>query len=163
MRAHCPRDPKGRQFEVWPHTAAVQAMRNLLRQPVPAAQFRQRREISERCFGQRKPHDGFRRWTVGGLEGVKTQWALLCATLNLRVLYRRWQAGRGGERGRAAAAIAVLAGGSPKSFRGLRAGVGAGGRWVGRWTRSLVEPGEVRARYLRFHPLLSRACASGKF
>ena len=25
-----------------------------------------------------------------GLEGVKTQWSLLCATLNLRILYTRW-------------------------------------------------------------------------
>jgi transposase len=41
-----------------------------------------------------KQHDGFRRWTVWGLEGVRTQWALICATLNLRVLYQRWRAGR---------------------------------------------------------------------
>ena len=48
-------------------------------------------------FAQLKQHDGFRRWTVGGLEGVRTQWALLCATLNLRILYKRWQkAVRGG-------------------------------------------------------------------
>jgi hypothetical protein len=31
---------------------------------------------------------------VWGLEGVKTQWSLLCATLNLRVLYARWRANR---------------------------------------------------------------------
>jgi transposase len=102
VRAQCTRDPKGRQVEVWPHTTQVQAMRNLLRQPGPSAQFGQRGRIIERRFAQLKQHDGFRRWTVWGLEGVRTQWALLCATLNLRVLYRRWQAGRGGDRGRAA-------------------------------------------------------------
>ena len=53
---------------------------------------RQRSTIIEPRFGQIKQHEGFRRWTVWGLEGVKTQWSLLCATLNLRILYRRWRA-----------------------------------------------------------------------
>ena len=30
------------------------------------------------------------------MEAVKTQWSLLCATLNLRVLYKKWQARHGG-------------------------------------------------------------------
>ena len=45
----------------------------------------------ERRFGQIKQHDSFRRWTVWGLEAVRTQWSLLCTTLNLRVLYKRWR------------------------------------------------------------------------
>jgi transposase len=94
VRAHCTRDPKGRQIEVRPHTAVVQAMRQKLAEPLTRAQWRERSTIIEPRFGQIKQHDGFRRWTVGGLEGVKTQWALLCATLNLRVLYARWRAGR---------------------------------------------------------------------
>jgi len=69
-------------------------MHDLLRRPGPAAQFAQRGRIIERRFAQLKQHDGFRRWTVWGLDGVRTQWALLCATLNLRVLYRRWRHGR---------------------------------------------------------------------
>jgi len=40
-----------------------------------------------------RPDERVLRWTVRGLEGVKTQWSLLCATLNLRVLYGRWRAG----------------------------------------------------------------------
>jgi transposase len=94
MRGHCTRDPKGRQIEVRPHTAVVQAMRAKLAEPLTRAQWRKRSTIIEPRFGQLKQHDGFRRWTVWGLEGVKTQWALLCATLNLRVLYARWRASR---------------------------------------------------------------------
>jgi transposase len=92
VREHCTRDPKGRQIEVRPHTAVVQAMREALQEPLTRAQWRQRSTIIEPRFGQIKQHDGFRRWTVWGLEGVKTQWSLLCATLNLRVLCARWRA-----------------------------------------------------------------------
>ena len=92
VRAHCTRDPQGRQLEVRPHTAVVQTMRQALAEPLTRAQWRERSTIIEPRFGQIKQHDGFRRWTVWGLEGVKTQWSLLCATLNLRVLYARWGA-----------------------------------------------------------------------
>jgi transposase len=92
VRAECTRDPKGRQIEVRPHTAVVQAMRAALQEPWTRAQWRERSTIIEPRFGQIKQHDGFRRWTVWGLTGVKTQWSLLCATLNLRILYARWRA-----------------------------------------------------------------------
>jgi hypothetical protein len=58
---------------------------------------------------QIKQQEGFRRWTVWGLEAVRTPWSLVCATLNLRILHRRWRAGDGG---RATAAAALLALGS---------------------------------------------------
>jgi transposase len=96
VRGECTRDPKGRQIEVWPHTATVQTMRARLRQETFYEQWSQRCEIIERRFGQIKQHDGFRRWTVWGLESVRTQWSLLCATLNLRVLYERWRQRQGG-------------------------------------------------------------------
>jgi transposase len=91
VRGQCTQDRKGRQIEVWPHTPAVQAMRQRLQEPGPARQYGQRCQIIERVFGQVKQHDGFRRWTVWGLEKVRTQWALVCTTLNLRVLYQRWR------------------------------------------------------------------------
>ena len=110
VRRDCTRDPKGRQIEVWPHTPVRQAMRERLSQPAVYARWSQRCEIIERRFGQIKEHDGFRRWTVWGLESVRTQWSLLCATLNLRVLYRRWRSGRADDRGSALGARAMSAG-----------------------------------------------------
>ena len=98
VRAQCTRDPKGRQIEVWPHREEVQAMRRLLQDPDLQSLWKQRARIIEPRFGQIKQHDGFRRWTVLGLEGVKTQWTMVCAALNLRILYRHWQAGRGPEK-----------------------------------------------------------------
>lgn len=94
VRHLCTRDPKGRQIEVWPHHTQVQLMRERLEQPALQQQWRQRSQIIEPRFAQLKQHDGFRRWTVWGLESVRAQWALLCATLNLRILYRRWRAGQ---------------------------------------------------------------------
>jgi transposase len=94
VRGQCTRDPKGRQIEIWPHTAVVQAMRQRLADPLVREQWQRRSSIIEPRFAQIKAHDGFRRWTVRGLENVRTQWALLCATLNLRVLYRPWRACR---------------------------------------------------------------------
>lgn len=91
VRAQCTRDPKGRQIEVWPHTPVVQQMRERLQDPKQQERWRRRGQIIERPFAQIKQHDGFRRWTVRGWEGVRTQWAMICTTLNLRVLHRRWR------------------------------------------------------------------------
>ena len=93
VRAHCTRDPKGRQIEIWPHRKHTEAMRKLLAQPGWQTLWQQRSQIVEPRFGQLKEHDGFRRWTVWGLAAVQAQWHLLCTTLNLRVLYRRWKQG----------------------------------------------------------------------
>lgn len=108
VRAVCTSDKKGRQVEVWPHTPAVQTMRARLALPAVAARWQRRGEIIERRFGQIKQHDGFRRWTVWGLENVRTQWSLLCATLNLRVLYGRWRSDRQGS-----AAVGLRLAGQP--------------------------------------------------
>jgi transposase len=129
VRAHCTRDPKGRQLEVWPHTPVVQAMRQLLRQPAMAATYARRQAIIEPRFGQLKQHDGFRRWTVWGLENVRTQWSLLCATLNLRILYRRWRARRGDGRASADAALRVWA------VAAARAGARELWQRIGPWIR----------------------------
>jgi len=108
VRAYCTRDPKGRQIEVWPHRAEVQAMRKRLQEPVEQAQWQCRSQIIEPRFAQIKQHEGFRRWTVWGLEGVRTQWSLLCATLNLRVLYKRWRARTSPQLLRASAAVGPM-------------------------------------------------------
>lgn len=91
VRAQCTRDPKGRHLDVHPHTPVVQALRARLRDPVEQARYRRRAGIAEPCFARIKQHDGFRRFTVWGLEAVRTQWAVICATANLRVLYARWK------------------------------------------------------------------------
>ena len=136
VRGQCTQDPKGRQIEVWPHTAVVQAMRQRLQQPGPANQFAQRCHIIEPVFSQIKQHDGFRRWTVWGLEKVRTQWALLCTTLNLRVLYRRWRALGQGQGPAAAQGVRLVGSTNQKAWGPLNPGIGQG--VVGRLGLNLV-------------------------
>lgn len=90
VRSECTQDFQGRLIDIWPHTIAAQSMRQRFKDPVIREKWKQRGRIVELCFARLKQHDGFRRWTMRGLEGVKTQWSMLCATLNLRILYRSW-------------------------------------------------------------------------
>ena len=108
VKAQCTQDPKGRRIEVRPHTAVVQAMRQRLAQPAGRSLYEQRGRIIEPRFGQAKHHDNLRRWTVRGLENVRTQWAMWCASWNLRVLWKRWQRGNGPQPGAAGGRVEVL-------------------------------------------------------
>lgn len=118
VRHLCSKDPKGRQIQVWSHTPLVQAMRERLQNPHEAQLYAKRMVIVEPRFAQLKEHDGFRRWTVWGLESVQAQWAMLCATLNLRVLYRRWRMSH------------RPAGSTAAALRAVRLGRPAWARWA---------------------------------
>jgi transposase len=85
------KDKKGRRvIEIWPHTAAVQEMRERLKGAEAQERLSKRGRIVEKHFANVKQHEGFRRWTVRGFENVRTQWALLNLTSNLRVLAKNW-------------------------------------------------------------------------
>lgn len=91
--AHLCQDKRGRRIvEIWPHTPATQAMRQRLRQAGARETLAKRSRIIEKHFGHLKQHDGFRRWTVRGMDNVRTQWAMLNLTMNLRVLAKHWSA-----------------------------------------------------------------------
>jgi transposase len=91
VRAQCTKDQRRRRFvEIWTHTSAVQQMRARIQEPKAALQLRKRTQIIERIFGHIKQHEGWRRWTVRGLEAVNTQWALVCCAFNLRILHQQW-------------------------------------------------------------------------
>lgn len=52
-----------------------------------------RKEIVEHAFGIIKTIQGFSRFTVRGLPGVRAQWALACSAYNLKKLHRMTLAG----------------------------------------------------------------------
>jgi len=92
--ALCSRRQDGRRIEVSPQRAAVMRQREKRRDPAQQALLRQRKAIVEPVFATIKQAMGFRRWTVRGLENVRTQWALLCAAFNLKKMYKHWAAGQ---------------------------------------------------------------------
>lgn len=94
IRWECSSNKRGRTILRGEHTAVVS--RQLKKQKlVPNREILQSRKwIVEPVFGQIKENMGFRRWTVRGIENVRTQWSLICTAFNLKKLYKHWLTGR---------------------------------------------------------------------
>ena len=92
VRRQCHAGKGGRRIERSVH-AAVNAQLAQQWEPATRALLRQRAVIIEGVFGIIKRGLGFRRFTMPGLEGAATQWALICTAFNLRKLYAHWRAG----------------------------------------------------------------------
>ena len=91
VRELCGAGKKGRRIEISPQRAARDRQREKRKDPAMKALLRRRKAIIEPVFATIKQAMGFRRWTVRGLENVRTQWALLCTALNLKKLYQYWR------------------------------------------------------------------------
>lgn len=89
-RSHCSSNKRGRTIEISPYHRAVVRQREKRQDPANKKLLRARKTIIEPVFGWIKENLVFRRWTVRGLENVKTQWSLLCTTINLKKLYNYW-------------------------------------------------------------------------
>jgi transposase len=89
-RSQCSSSKGGRIIEITPYHQAVVRQREKRQDPANRELLKARKAIIEPVFGWIKRNLTFRRWTVRGLENVKTQWSLLCTTINLKKLYRHW-------------------------------------------------------------------------
>jgi transposase len=67
---------------------AKQAMEHKLRTQEGRAIYTMRKAIVEPVFGQIKEVRGFRRFSLRGLDNVRAEWKLVCATNNLLKLFR---------------------------------------------------------------------------
>ena len=94
VRDDCSRNRQGRLIEISPYDAAVERQRAKLQDPEKQNLLKRRKVIVEPAFGVIKQVEGFRRWTVRGLEQVRTQWALVCTAFNLKKMYKLWMAGK---------------------------------------------------------------------
>jgi hypothetical protein len=94
VRAQCTKEKKGRAIKRL--TTEDAFLRQVERQKPVEKQilFSLRKEIVEHLFGIVKWVDGFRRFTVRGLEGARAQWALACLAVNLRKLLPAMREGR---------------------------------------------------------------------
>ena len=113
-RAECTRDRHGRLIEIGPHHGAVERQRQKQTQEGKRQLLKKRKGIVEPVFGTIKQVMGFRRYTVRGLEKVRTQWSLVCTAFNLRKLHTLWSQGKLHLRRRA---LTSSASASPGDFR----------------------------------------------
>jgi hypothetical protein len=96
VRTQCSKDPRGRKVRRPPHEEARERQAKKQQDPRMAILLGLRKEIVEHLFGIVKTIDGFRRFTVRGLEKVNAQWALVCMGVNLRKLFAlaTWKNGK---------------------------------------------------------------------
>lgn len=78
--------------EIGPHYQAMERQRQ--KRQAKKDVLSRRQAIVEPVMAWVKWHLDFRRWTMRGLENVRTQWALLCTIINLKKLINHWIAGR---------------------------------------------------------------------
>ena len=72
-----------------PHPSTPrQAMQHKLRTEAGHKVYKMRKAIVEPVFGQIKEQRGFRRFSMRGLDKVRAEWKLVCATANLLKLFR---------------------------------------------------------------------------
>jgi transposase len=86
VRAQCTKSELGRQIRRPYGEDARERQATKQQDPRMRVLLGLRKEIVEHLFGIVKTIDGFRRFTVRGLEKVNAQWALVCTAVNLRKL-----------------------------------------------------------------------------
>ncbi len=94
VRAQCTTDKKGRTIKRTPFEDALKRQAERQSPPVMKTLLSLRKDIVEHIFAIIKTLDGFRRFTVRGIENVNTQWALACSAVNVRKLHAFWLQGR---------------------------------------------------------------------
>ncbi len=90
VRAQCSSDKKGRTIQRTPYEEALKRQAEKQNHPAMKKLLSLRKEVVEHLFAIIKTLDGFRRFTLRGIENVNTQWALACSAVNMRKLHWFW-------------------------------------------------------------------------
>jgi transposase len=93
VRWQCSSSQTGRTVQIHQNYDALMRQREKQKDEAMRALLKKRSTTVEPVFGWVKEVLGFRRWTVRGLEKVKTQWLLQCTAMNMLRLYKYWSAG----------------------------------------------------------------------
>ena len=94
VRWQCSSSKTGRTVQIHPNHDVLVRCREKLKDERMRELLKKRGSIIEPLFGWFKQGMNFRRWTVRGLEKVRTQWLLLCTAANLVRLHRQWAQGK---------------------------------------------------------------------
>lgn len=93
VRKDCSKDKNGRCVERSPYLGAILRQKEKQQDKAKADLLRRRMSIAEPAFARVKHLLEFRRWTMGGLEKVTSQWLFMCALVNLSRIYPHWKKG----------------------------------------------------------------------
>lgn len=93
VREQCSKDQGGRSVERSPYADVMHRQKEKQSMPVKKELLKQRMRIVEPVFAVVKERLGFRRYTTGGLDNVRSQWSFICAVVNLLRLYPLWRVG----------------------------------------------------------------------
>ena len=91
VRWDCSKDKKGRCVERSPYSGAIRVQQEKQQDKAKTDLLRRRMVIAEPAFARVKHLLEFRRWTMGGVEKVRTQWLFVCALTNLGRMYPLWR------------------------------------------------------------------------
>jgi transposase len=94
VRWQCSSSQTGRTVQIHPNHDALVRQREKHKDETLRAALKKRSVIIEPVFAWGKQGMNFRRWTVRGLEKVKTQWSMVCTAINLRRLHKHWVMGK---------------------------------------------------------------------
>jgi DNA-binding transcriptional MerR regulator len=89
-RWQCSSNKRGRTIELSEHHESVVRQRAKQKNPGAKAKMARRGVIVEPTFAFAKHVLEFRRWSYRNIESNRTQWSLMCSTINLRKLYAAW-------------------------------------------------------------------------
>jgi transposase len=92
-RAQCTKSKTGRTVDLNQYYEVIERQRKKHQDPKARSDLRKRGYLIEPVFAFIKQHLEFRRFTLCGLEQIRAQWSLLCATYNLHKLFKHWRNG----------------------------------------------------------------------
>jgi len=93
MRWECSKSKTGREVKLNPFYKIIQKQIEYQELEANKEKLKRRKALIEPIFALVKEIDGFRRFTVKGIEKAKTQWSMICTTVNLKKMYKLWAKG----------------------------------------------------------------------
>ena len=94
VRWQCSKAKRGRVVKLNPYHGAILRQKEKQRDAKKIELLKKRIGTVEPVMAWVKHLLGFKRWTVRGIEKVRSQWMLLCTTVNLGKLYLQWKKGK---------------------------------------------------------------------
>ena len=82
----CAKNSKARRIQALPSDKIMNRIKMKMQTEMGKDIYRNRKKV-EKAFGDIKENKGFRQFMLRGLEKVKTEWTLVCAVYNLRIIH----------------------------------------------------------------------------